>query len=181
MSKILIKLGIVKNSIVKDIFCFAIPALIVFTAELVFCSRDGFTDFWRSIWNLIKYPNAILELSASRVVGYLLLFSGFAIMIAGQLTLFRNYSGTVVIKQDHKLITRGVYRFTRNPIYLGGIFVLIGIAVYTPSLNGLITSFLIIPILLIRINLEEKLLKEHFDEDYSTYMEKTKRLIPFIY
>jgi protein-S-isoprenylcysteine O-methyltransferase Ste14 len=181
MSKILLKLGIVKNSIVKDIFYFAIPALIVFITELIFCSRDGFTNFWISIWNLIKYPNAILELSAPRIVGYGLIFSGFVIMIAGQLTLSRNYSGTVVIKKDHKLITSGLYRYTRNPIYLGGIFVLIGIAVYTPSLFGLITSFFIIPIALIRINLEEKLLKEQFNEDYSKYMEKTKRLIPFIY
>ncbi len=102
-------------------------------------------------------------------------------MIAGQLTLSRNYSGTIVIKKDHKLITSGLYRITRNPIYLGGIFVLIGIAVYTPSFLGLITSFSIIPIVLIRINLEEKLLKEQFDGEYSEYMEKTKRLIPFIY
>ncbi len=181
MSKILLKLGIVKNSIVKDIFYFAIPALIVFITELIFCSRDGFTNFWISIWNLIKYPNTILELSALRIAGYGLIFSGFAIMIAGQLTLSRNYSGTIVIKKDHKLITSGLYRITRNPIYLGGIFVLIGIAVYTPSFLGLITSFSIIPIVLIRINLEEKLLKEQFDGEYSEYMEKTKRLIPFIY
>ena len=83
-------------------------------------------------------------------------------MIGGQITLKRNYSGTVVIREDHQLITHGVYRLTRNPIYLGGIMVVTGLPVYAASMNGFLISLLLIPIILNRIRLEEELLTEEF-------------------
>lgn len=102
-------------------------------------------------------------------------------MIIGQVTLRRNYSGTVVIREDHQLITHGIYRFTRNPMYMGLIMVVTGLPVYTASLYGFLTSLVLIPIILNRIRLEEKLLTAEFQEAYQKYKETTKKLIPFIY
>ena len=102
-------------------------------------------------------------------------------MIIGQVTLRRNYSGTVVIREDHQLITHGIYRFTRNPMYMGLIMVVTGLPVYTASLNGFLTSLVLIPIILNRIRLEEKLLTAEFQEAYQKYKETTKKLLPFIY
>ena len=102
-------------------------------------------------------------------------------MIVGQATLSRNYSGTVVIRVDHQLITHGIYRFTRNPIYLGLIMVVTGLPVYVASLYGFLTSLILFPIILNRIKLEEKLLSEEFQDAYQKYKETTKKLIPFIY
>ena len=102
-------------------------------------------------------------------------------MIVGQATLWRNYSGTVVIRVDHQLITHGIYRFTRNPMYLGLIMVVTGLPVYVASLYGFLTSLILIPIILNRIRLEEKLLTEEFQDAYQKYKETTKKLIPFIY
>ncbi len=103
-------------------------------------------------------------------------------MIVAQVTLWRNYSGSVVIREDHQLITHGIYRFTRNPIYLGAIIVVaIGIPLYSASLYGFLTMLFLIPILLNRVRLEEKLLTEEFQEEFQKYRESTKKLIPFIY
>ncbi len=102
-------------------------------------------------------------------------------MITGQATLWRNYSQTVVIREDHQLITHGIYRFTRNPMYLGGIMVITGLPVYVASLYGFLTSLVLIPIILNRIRLEERLLTEEFGETYHTYKKATRKLIPFIY
>ena len=102
-------------------------------------------------------------------------------MIIGQVTLRRNYSGTVVIREDHQLITHGIYRFTRNPMYMGLIMVVTGLPVYVASLYGFLTSLVLIPIILNRIRLEEKLLTAEFQEAYQKYKETTKKLIPFIY
>lgn len=70
-------------------------------------------------------------------------------MIVGQATLFRNYSGLVIIREDHQLITHGIYRFTRNPIYLGTIMVFIGLPVYVASLYGFLTMLVLVPIFLL--------------------------------
>jgi protein-S-isoprenylcysteine O-methyltransferase Ste14 len=153
--------------------------------ELVFCARDGarngLTGFWGTIWSLVKQPQNLLTFPVQSIIGLALVMIGLIIMIIGQTTLFRNYSGTVIIREDHQLITHGIYRFTRNPIYLGGIMVITGLPVYVASLYGFLTSLLLIPIILNRIRLEEELLTAEFQDAHQKYKESTKKLIPFIY
>ena len=176
--------GIVRNAIRKDILYFAIPALLIFTAGLVLSYRalDDRSGVVPALWNLVRQPSSFHFLSVHNIVGLFLFVIGLTIMIIGQATLFRNYSGTVVIREDHQLITHGIYRFTRNPIYLGAIMaVCIGIPVYTASLYGFLTMLVLIPIFLNRIRLEEELLTEEFQDAYQKYKKTSKKLIPFIY
>jgi protein-S-isoprenylcysteine O-methyltransferase Ste14 len=44
-----------------------------------------------------------------------------------------------------------------------------------------LAMFAQIPILLFRIKMEEKMLAEHFGDEYEAYRNSTKRLIPFLY
>jgi len=163
--------GIVRNAIREDMLYFALPGLFVFTAGLVVCVGD-----------LVGRQGSLYVHSVHCVVGLALLIIGLIIMVVSQATLWRNYSSTVVIREGHQLITHGIYRFTRNPIYLGGIMaVCIGIPVYTSSLYGLLIMSVLIPIILNRIRLEEKLLTEEFQDAFQKYKETTKKLIPFIY
>ena len=172
--------GIVRNAIGKDLLQFAIPAIIIFFMELIFCA-DSLTGIWGTSWGLVKQPQNLSMFPVLRIVGLALFIIGLTIMIVGQATLWRNYSGTVVIREDHQLITHGIYRFTRNPIYLGAIMVFTGFPLYAASIYGFLTSLLLIPIILNRIRLEEELLAEEFQDAYQKYKESTKKLIPFIY
>lgn len=163
--------GIVRNAIRDDMLYFALPGLLVLTAGLAV-----------SAWGLVRRQGNLFMFSVHCVAGLALLIIGLIIMIVSQATLWRNYSSTVVIREDHQLITHGIYRFTRNPIYLGGIMaVCIGIPVYTSSLYGLLIMSVLIPIILNRIRMEEKLLTEEFPDAFQKYKETTKKLIPFIY
>jgi len=177
--------GIVRNAIRDDILQFAIPGMTVFIIELLFCARDGarngLSGFWGTVWGLVKKPQNLSMFSVQSIIGLALVIIGLIVMIVGQVTLSRNYSGTVVIRDDHQLISNGIYRFTRNPIYLGGIMVVTGLPMYVASLYGFITSLALIPFILNRIRLEEKLLTEEFQDAYQKYKENTKKLIPFIY
>ena len=173
--------GVVRNSIREDLIQFALPALTVFIIELQFCVSDGASGFWRTVWGLIKQPGTLSLLPVHSIIGLALFFAGLTIMLVGQTTLWRNYSGTVIIRDDHQLITHGIYRFTRNPIYLGGIMVVTGIPVWAASLRGFLASLVLIPIVLNRIRLEEKLLTEEFQNAFVKYKETTKKLIPFVY
>ncbi len=173
--------GIVRNAIGKDILQFAIPAIIIFFIELRFCGRDGLSGFWGTMWGLVKQPQNLFMFPVQSIIGMALIIIGLIIMLVGQATLWRNYSGTVLIREDHQLITHGIYRFTRNPIYLGAIMAVTGLPVYAASMYGFLTSLLLIPIVLNRIRLEEELLTEEFQDAYQKYKETTKKLIPFIY
>ncbi len=166
----LTKHRIKRNAIREDMLYFAIPATVVFTAGLVV-----------SAWDLVRHQGSLYVLSAQSIVGLALLVIGLTNNVVAQVTLWRFYSSTLVIREDHQLITHGVYRFTRHPIYLGVITASIGMSLYASSLYGLLTMLVLIPVFLNRIRMEERLLTEEFGDAYRTYRKATKKLIPFIY
>jgi len=180
---ILEKIGIVRSSLKKDLFFFFLPFLTIFILGLGLCQShgEGLSGIWGTLWELIKQPQNLTEIPWHRIIGLFLFVSGLSIMTISHITLWENYSGFVVIKKDHKLITYGIYRFTRNPIYLGIFVVFIGLPVYAASLYSFLIMLLQVPIFLNRIRLEEHLLAEEFTDEYQKYKETTKKLIPFIY
>jgi len=77
-----------------------------------------------------------------------------------------------------KLVVTGFYRFTRNPMYLGMIFILTGSA----FLFGNIGSFLVLPFFILTMNYlqiepEEKVLENNFGESYLEYKKSVRRWI----
>ncbi len=183
LNSILIKLGIVRHSLKKDLFLFFIPFFSVFLLGLIlsYVYGEGIAEIWTVLLGLIKHPRSIADTPAYRIVGLVMILGGFSLMIISQATLWKNYSGFVVIKKDHKLITHGIYRYTRNPIYLGLFVVTIGLSVFAASYPSFFAMLVLIPITLHRVSLEEKLLADEFKDEFQKYMQRTKKLIPFIY
>ncbi len=173
--------GIVRNVIKKDILYFGIPAFTVFLLGLIVSGRDGYDGLVGAIWELVKDPQKLRLLSIWNIAGLSLFVVGLTIALVAVFTLRRFYSSTLVIRKDHQLITHGIYRFIRHPIYLGVIMVFIGVSVFTSSLYGLLIMLALIPIFLNRIKMEERMLTEEFGDAYRTYKETTRKLIPFIY
>lgn len=173
--------GIVRSAIRQDLLYFAIPALAIFTWGLFVSAEDGWVNLLPTLWQLIRMPRSLTLLSIQNALGLIMFIAGLTIAIIAQITLKRNYSSTLVIREDHQLITHGIYRYTRHPIYLGVIIACIGLPVYAFNLYGLLVMLALIPIFLCRIRMEEKLLIEEFGDAYLTYMDSTKKLLPFIY
>lgn len=152
----------------RDLLFFALPAVVVLTVGLIICARDGLYDG--------------IVFSVAEIAGLTLVVAGLTIMLIGQATLKRSYSGTLVVRRDHKLVTHGIYRFTRHPIYLGAILGLcIGIPLFAVSLYGFLILSALVPIALNRIRMEEAMLTEEYGEAYRSYRERTRKLIPLIY
>jgi protein-S-isoprenylcysteine O-methyltransferase Ste14 len=162
--------NIVRNAIREDVLYFAIPAIIVLIAGM------GVSG-----WDLVRQQGNLHPFSIRNIVGLALIAVGLTIELIAQFTLRRFYSSTLVIRADHQLITHGIYRFVRHPIYLGAITGLFGVPVYVSSLYGLLTMSALIPIFLNRIRMEERLLTKEFGDAYQTYVDATSKLIPFIY
>jgi protein-S-isoprenylcysteine O-methyltransferase Ste14 len=182
-NRFLERLGILRHTLKEDLLLFFLPWFTAYYLELFFCRNygDGVSGIWGVIWEVIKHPQKLFSLPLQRMIGMPLFVIGLTIMIVGQITLWQNYSGFLVIKKGHQLITNGIYRFTRNPIYLGSILVFAGLPVYAASVYGFLAMLAMIPIILFRIQMEEKMLAEHFGDEYETYRRNTKRLIPFLY
>ncbi len=162
--------GIVRNAIREDLLYFALPWLLVLVAGMGL-----------SAWDLVRQQEGLFMFSVQNFVGAALFAIGFTIELVAQITLRHSYSSTLVIREDHQLITHGVYRFIRHPIYLGVILVFIGFAVYASSLYGLLVMSALIPVFLNRIRMEERLLTEEFGDVYRAYKQTTSKLIPFVY
>ena len=164
------KHGIVRNAIRKDVLYFFIPWIIVMIAGMGIC-----------VWDLGRSQRSLYESSTQNILGLMLIVIGFVIIIIAQITLWKYYSSTLVIKENHQLVTHGIYRFVRHPIYLGNVMVFLGIAVYTSSLAGFLTMLCLIPVFLVRIRMEERLLTEEFGDKHRIYKKNTRKLIPFIF
>ncbi len=172
---------IVRNAIREDVLYFAIPALFVFCAGLVVSGRDGYDGLLSKIWELVMQPRSLYLLSVPNIVGLVFCVVGLTTALVAVGTLKRSYASTLVIREDHQLITHGIYRFTRHPVYLGVIIVVMGVPMYASSLYGFLTMSVLIPLFLNRIRIEERVLTEEFGDAYRMYRETTSKLIPFIY
>lgn len=84
-------------------------------------------------------------------------------------------------KQPQRLITTGPYAFTRNPVYLGHLIFLIGLAV---TLNSLIAAILAA---VIAVTFHKRILKDEirlagvFGGQYFEYKSHVKRWIPGVF
>ena len=121
-----------------------------------------------------------IEIQHASFFGMFLLLLGFLILISA-VQLFRNDKTTVnplSPEQATKLVTNGIFKLSRNPMYLGMAVILASVAVFFNIIGGIIfmalfclyiTKFQIIP--------EEKAMKELFAQDFEQYMKATRRWI----
>ena len=114
-------------------------------------------------------------------VGMVMVHSGVAIRIVAIVTLKRNFSGGLRIRDGHTLTKNGIYKWIRHPAYLGAVILYPGISVLASSLLGFLVMLLLVPYLIHRIKLEERMLTERFGAEYEAYIDQTKKLIPFLY
>jgi len=84
------------------------------------------------------------------------------------------------IKQGNPLTTRGPYEMIRHPMYTAVLLVSLAVVGDAFSWERLGVWIILVVDLLVKLNIEEKLLVEHFP-DYSGYQLRTTRLIPWIY
>jgi len=106
--------------------------------------------------------------------------SALILSIWARITLGRNWSGNVVLKENHELIMSGPYAYVRHPIYSSLILFVLGIVIYYGRLGGIIFLVLFIAGAWFKAYKEEKLLTSHFGEKYLAYKKMVKGLIPWI-
>lgn len=119
--------------------------------------------------------------SSVRWLGVVLFVVGGALRIWPVFVLGRRFSGLVAIQPGHTLLTKGIYGVVRHPSYLGLLIDSLGWGLAFRSAIGILLALLIVPLLLARINSEERLLQSQFGSEYDAYRSTTWRLIPRLY
>lgn len=105
---------------------------------------------------------------------------GLLFCVWARVTLGRNWSRSVTIKQGHELITAGPYRLVRHPIYTGLLTAFAGTAIAVGQLRGVVALVLIFFSLWYKLSLEEKWMRGQFGEVYVEYSRHTRALIPWV-
>ncbi len=119
-----------------------------------------------------------LESSWLRTVGIVILLLSTVFVLWARWVLGTLWSGTAMVKQDHKLRTQGPYRVTRHPIYTG----LLGMMFGTMLMNGFGILLPAVLAMLVffewKIRSEEALMTRTFGEQYIEYKRRVPQLIP---
>jgi len=101
--------------------------------------------------------------------GFIIYLSGAIVMTAGMLSFF-----TTAVD---KLVTKGVYRFSRNPIYFGMFLIFGGTGIACVSWVFLLLTAVFIVVLGIFIGSEERSCLQKYGDTYREYMNRTPRWI----
>lgn len=136
-----------------------------------------------TVMNIKVYPLTIQLFPFLNYIGILSIICsvlGLILTLMARRTLAKNWSSSVTFKKDHELITWGVYKYMRHPIYTGILLMLIGTILAIETV-GVVAGFIIIFIAFwLKLKQEENLLTKHFSKEYPAYKNKVKALVPFI-
>jgi protein-S-isoprenylcysteine O-methyltransferase Ste14 len=125
-------------------------------------------------------PDANVPFPGHRVVSIALILVGVAVAAAGvvQFHLAKTTVNPMVPSRASSVVNSGVFRLSRNPMYLGMALVLLGLSTWHATLPG----YTLVPLFCIfmtwlQIKPEERALLALFGEEYARYMLKVRRWI----
>lgn len=120
----------------------------------------------------ISVPMPPLHMAA----GSFLITVGIVMTLVAIFTFSRHHTPVLPFRQPETLLCHGVFRWSRNPIYLGETFILAGIALRV----GELLPWLVVLLFIVGLNRgpiawEERALREKFGADFDRYCHRTRR------
>jgi protein-S-isoprenylcysteine O-methyltransferase Ste14 len=110
------------------------------------------------------------------VAALLLLATGFLLRVWATYLFYERQMKVISLVPQKRLVTTGPYRFSRNPLYLGGnVFIFFGAALFLGSPAGLLLTMLHLPFLDLFIRREEKQLERAFGDEWMRYKSQVRR------
>jgi protein-S-isoprenylcysteine O-methyltransferase Ste14 len=114
--------------------------------------------------------------------GVMCLVIGLWLFHRSHADLGTNWSITLELREQHRLITRGVYRRIRHPMYLALVLYSVGQALVIPNWVAGPANVIVFAILIaLRVRAEERMMGEAFGDEYAVYSARTKRLVPGVW
>jgi protein-S-isoprenylcysteine O-methyltransferase Ste14 len=122
--------------------------------------------------------STMIQIPYSRLIGAVSIIFGFTIMTWAWLQFKKTKTAVSPTAKSSLIVTNGLYRYTRNPMYLGMLTILLGASFLMGTIHSLFAPaafFLIIDNVFVPYE-EDKLLTQ-FGDEYSDYMRGTRRWV----
>ena len=133
--------------------------------------------------SLVYFSSTKLELiylPYRQIVSVIILIIGLIIIVSPVVDFIKSKTtvNPVKFKNVNRLVTTGIYRYSRNPMYLGMILIIISTTIYYLNFLSVFSPLIFyIWINKFQINREEIFLEEKFGSEYLKYKSKTRRWI----
>lgn len=145
----------------------AVTFLIIISSILIACA-------WPSFYYYLM-PINYLENFLLQTLGMIMLLVSLTLVAYSQAQMGESWRIGIDERSKTKLINQGLYKYSRNPIYVGMILSLLGIFLILPNAISLLTLVVSFVLFQVQIRLEEEyLLKMHGDE-FREYLKISKR------
>jgi protein-S-isoprenylcysteine O-methyltransferase Ste14 len=139
------------------------PIVTLFFGLCIYLSRPYFPELSFSILNSLSTILFVLGIT----------------VFATAVSSFKRQNTTVnpiSIEKASSLVVKGVFKYSRNPMYLGMLFVLLGLTFKFNLIGGLLfTSLFMIFISIFQIKPEEAAMEKLFDQEWKDYIKNVRR------
>jgi protein-S-isoprenylcysteine O-methyltransferase Ste14 len=154
--------------IISTVFCYILIApFYIFEID-----RQILVDIFTFPPDIIPQPYNLIGILFIPVGMLLMIWANYALLHIGKIGL-RNREP---MQRPSSLVLAGPYRFSRNPLYLGGLLALLGLIIVWSSI---VTAFLAILVYIIFryvfIKKEEIILEEEFGDEYRDFKKRVRR------
>lgn len=128
-------------------------------------------------WYEYLMPIWYLENGWLRAMGWVILHLSLAWILVAQLQMKDSWRIGIDEKNKTDLVTDGLFRFSRNPIFLGVILSNLGLFLVIPNAGTLLVLTMSYFSTQVQIRLEEEFLRKQFGEAYENYCLKVRRWV----
>ena len=131
-----------------------------------------------AVTNWLDFANYRLPAWAGWL-GVLLAAGAVFLFWRGHADLGLNWSPSLEIREEHELVTQGIYRVIRHPMYASQwLLVLAQPLLLQNWIAGFLGLLAFIPFYFLRVSAEEQMMLEEFGDQYRAYMQKVGGILP---
>ncbi|MDD8025715.1 MAG: isoprenylcysteine carboxylmethyltransferase family protein [Acidobacteriota bacterium] len=119
--------------------------------------------------------------SPPQLLSWFFLFASLGLAVAGAWLLVRRGRPEGQIENTTKLVTTGLYRYLRHPLYASLFY--LGLGIWLKGIDGASSLLLaaVVAAVMATALIEEGEMKARFGDEYAAYMKTTKRFVPFLF
>ena len=129
-------------------------------------------------FSFAEYPLRVVPL----ISGIVCFVIGLWLFYRSHADLGTNWSITLEVRDRHRLITEGIYRRIRHPMYSALVLYGAAHALVIPNWVAGPSNLVAFVVLFgLRVRAEERMMLEQFGDEYTAYMARTKRLVPGVW